>query len=49
MHSNVHLQNNLEKRFFSLEAMGAESEKKKKRKIILSMHLDKMLRYLYLW
>lgn len=30
MHSNVHLQNNLEKRFFSLEAMGAESEKKKK-------------------
>ena len=48
MHSNVHLQNNLEKRFFSLEAMGAESGKKK-RKIILSMHLDKMLRYLYLW
>ena len=32
MHSNVHLQNNLEKRFFSLEGIGAESEKKKKGK-----------------
>lgn len=31
MHSNVHLQNNLEKRFFSLEGIGAESEKKKKK------------------
>ena len=30
MHSNVHLQDNLEKRFFSLEGIGAESGKKKK-------------------